>query len=113
MTDSLPWDWWKQPLPDTLGDERNFMLTADELKQYASVLAEMKQHIEREEKSVRATVRAIETKRVLWYEEQPRPTTLAHVLEFCVTMAKDKLALMHVLLKISGARVERKRACEI
>jgi hypothetical protein len=114
--DKLEYGWWNRTrgnvvLPTSVGDTRNYVLTVEELAAYLTVLNDTLAAVEKEKLAVAFQLRAMEQGRLpTWEQRSPRCTTLAHVMEFLVSTAKNKLALMHVLLDASGKRIADKAA---
>lgn len=105
--ESLAYDWWKDP-PDSLGQQKNFLLTKEDLDKYVHVLAQLKAAIDTEGANAVRLVRALEGKKVMPYDRPPTPVTVASVLEFMNYIAREKLNTMQVLTASVVAR--RKQA---
>lgn len=103
---TLEYGWWehnRQPLPDTLRDPKNFVLHAKEVAQYVEMLAEMKKSVDAAYADAKRTDNALRLGRVPSFEYDPQPLTIAHVLEFMCTLAKNKLAAMQFLVDVTKA----------
>lgn len=109
----LDWDWYKKPLPKTWGDKRNYVMTLAEMQTYSIALGRIAHAVAKEEAQVNAARKAMERKVSPSYMGEPVPLTLAQVLQFKCTMAKEELHLMHWLLdatkRILGERNDEER----
>lgn len=109
--DKLEYGWWERKrgnglLPTTIGQKNNYVLTAEEMIEYAQLLDGMAKDLQAQAASARITAKALKTGRVASWEPTPVCFTLAHVLELMVTMAKHKLAITQFLLRCSERAVK-------
>lgn len=115
MKPSMTWGWWmnkpNNPIPVYLGDDkRNIVLSVEELKEYDKLLVEMIEQVQQERQAVYWNLRAIEKRHhseLLAGRGAPRCTALPHALQFMVTMAKQKLAMLKFMCKLT------KRAADV
>jgi hypothetical protein len=112
--DKLEYGWWERKrgnvmIPPYVGDKRNYTLTLEELEKYHALLLEMKETITNEQEKVRVNFKAVRDGRIMSWDTPPRCTGLAHVLEFQVRIARNKLSLMQFLVDSTGQRVKEKR----
>ena len=129
LADEVPYDWWernprnpwydretrKVVLPDALKDKRNIMMKLDEMKEYAVLLDAMHADVERERNTLRNTVRALEKGYIhSWqYPEICKLFHLCRALEFMVTMAKHKKAMMLFFVAFTKRAVDAQKGEEV
>jgi len=96
-------------LPDTLVHKTNYVLTREELAEYAALLDELTAVVSKETAAVlrarRALVKGSESQWA-YNDNGPRVVTLCDVLELLVGSAKLKLKLMQLLNVASKRRVD-------
>lgn len=116
--DTLPYGWWemkagRRVLPRTLGDPKNFTLRLEELVELHQVLTVHHEWLNKARGDVRTTIKAIETgyhSEMLSGHDHLICYTIAHALELLLNVGKFKLAMMQWMVKVSGRRVEEKKA---
>jgi hypothetical protein len=112
MVKSLAWGWWKSrdSIPTALGDERNFVLTKEELEAYVNELVAMEKEIQHERVLAARNLMAITRHKVPSFERDPRCTALTHVMEFMLTLGNAKLQVVNLLNETAKKRREAREA---
>jgi len=103
-------NWWAHrrngpDMPVTLGQHKNPVLHAQEMQEYLECLIQIRNEAERQRVKVQATLRTLQLGRhVSWsgndYQDVPDLFSLAHVLEFVLSLGKTKLRLIHLNIAV-------------
>jgi hypothetical protein len=94
--------WWKKPLPLTYGHSNNYVMTKEELIEYAGHLKELRAVVEKEYSDATFTLRILSGADIRFYQNIPRLHCTCSALEFFVRMGKQKLALMGFINKFTA-----------
>jgi hypothetical protein len=105
----LTYGWWEPKrgnvlLPRTLGHKNNYVLTHEELAAYDIALVQLHEKVTKERERVAVTLTALRKGRVHRWDLDPTCFTIAHILEFMITVGRAKLAVMQLLHYVTTQR---------
>lgn len=105
----ITWGWWepkrRAQWPKVAGHEKNFVLTPEEVKEYADLMTAMHELLTKEANAARYTISCltgrIPGKSLGYNNEPPRLHSLGSILEFVVNEGKHRLKLQQFLLNVT------------